>query len=95
MPRADYLSEMGYFDDEGKFVSVLRSNVIRTPAASPSTSSRERWYDLKNKKRTVVLSEGSLIKPVEKIRGVTSPGFPSGQGMMAQGIMWEIFRSGR
>jgi len=95
MPRADYISEIGYLDDEGKFVPLLRSNVTRTPAASPSTSSRERWYDLKNKKRTVVLSEGSLIKPVEKIRGVTSPGFPSGQGMMAQGIMWEIFRSGR
>ncbi|PLV60170.1 DUF4912 domain-containing protein [Thermotoga sp. KOL6] len=90
MPKADYLSEMGYIDEEGKFVPVLRSNVVRTPAASPSTSSRERWYSLKDKKRRVVLSEGSLIKHVEKLRGVTSPSNPSGQG-----IMWEIFRSGR
>ncbi|ACM23230.1 MULTISPECIES: DUF4912 domain-containing protein [Thermotoga] len=92
MPKADYLSEMGYLDDEGRFFPVMRSNVARTPAASPSTSSRERWYDLRSKKRSVILSEGSLVKPIEKLRGVTSPGWPSGQGI---GIMWEIFRSGR
>ncbi|MCD6551368.1 DUF4912 domain-containing protein [Thermotoga sp.] len=94
VPKADYLSEIGYLGEEGRFFPVMRSNVVRAPAVSPSTSSRERWYDLRNRKRRVVLSEGSLVKPIEKLRGITSPGGLSGQGL-TQRLMEEILRSGR
>lgn len=70
-PKAVYLSEMGYLEGE-VFVSVLRSNLVRTPSDSPSSSSRERWIDLRSKRRWVSISKGSLIKPVEKLSVLSS-----------------------
>jgi len=63
MANADYLAELG-FKAEGKFVPVLRSNVVRTPSNTPSTSVRQRWI-IKGK-RTVKIGEPPL-KPVERI----------------------------
>lgn len=61
--NADYLAELG-FKVEGKFFPVLRSNVIRTPSDSPSSSVRQRWC-IKGK-RIVKVGE-PLLKPVERI----------------------------
>lgn len=61
--NADYIAELG-FKIEGKFVPVLRSNVVHTPSDTPSTSVRQRWI-IKGK-RTVKIGEPPL-KPVERI----------------------------
>lgn len=70
-PKAVYLSEMGYLEGE-EFVAVLRSNAVKVPSDSPSLSSRERWVDLRSKRRWVSVSKGSLVKPVEKLSVLSS-----------------------
>lgn len=76
---ADYLAELGY-KTENNFVPVLRSNLCRTPSASPAQTSRQRWY-VRGKPQIVTIGE-SLIKPVEKIYPASwsSESFLSGGG---------------
>lgn len=69
--KAVYLSEMGYLEGE-EFVPVLRSNAAKVPSDSPSLSSRERWVDLRSRRRWVSVSRGSLVKPVEKLSVLSS-----------------------
>ncbi len=92
---ADYLLELGYKTPEGKFVPLMRSNVCRVPRNYPSPSTRERWMDLRTRKKRVVVSGQSLVKPVERMAGssavnVTSGPSPSGGGA----FIWEKLRSG-
>lgn len=61
--NADYLAELG-FKTGGRFVPILRSNVVRTPSDTPSSSVRQRWY-VKGK-YAVKIGE-PLLKPVERI----------------------------
>ncbi|HDG62541.1 MAG: DUF4912 domain-containing protein [Thermotogae bacterium] len=92
MPNADYLAELGYKTPYGEFVPLMRSNVARTPSNSPSPSNRERWYDLRKRRRSVFPSKGVVIKPVERVR-VSSPG----KGVEYSGggaFLWESIRSG-
>ena len=47
LPAASYLAEIGYYNDTGVFVPLLRSNLVNTPAASLSNRQEERWIDLR------------------------------------------------
>jgi len=92
---ADYLLELGYKDPNGNFVVLMRSNVCRVPRNFPSPSTRERWMDLRSRKKRVVVAGESLVKPVERMGGssavnVTSGPSPSGGGA----FIWEKLRSG-
>lgn len=92
-PNADYLAELGYKTPYGEFVPLMRSNVVRTPSNSPSPSNRERWYDLRRKRKSVSPSKGIVIKPVERVK-VSSPG---GRDIGYSGggaFLWERVRSG-
>ncbi|HAA86495.1 MAG TPA: DUF4912 domain-containing protein [Kosmotogaceae bacterium] len=48
---ADYIAELGYFNDDYVFVPLIRSNVARTPADYPKFAETETWLDLKKKRR--------------------------------------------
>ncbi|MCD6450667.1 MAG: DUF4912 domain-containing protein [Thermotogaceae bacterium] len=92
---ADYLVELGYKDPVGKFVPLIRSNVCKAPKDYPSSSTRERWVDLRTKKKRVFVVGDVIIKPVERAVGVSSMNVlenpsPSGGGS----FMWERVKSG-
>jgi len=65
--NADYLAEIGYKDENGSFVVLMKSNVCRTPANSPSLSSRQRWL-IRGKRQVVTIGDFPM-KPVEKLVG--------------------------
>lgn len=65
--NADYLAEIGYKDENGSFVVMMRSNVCHTPANSPSLSSRQRWL-IRGKRQVVTIGDFPM-KPVEKLVG--------------------------
>ncbi len=95
VPGADYLLELGYKKPSGEFVSLLRSNVCKAPRNYPSDSTRERWLDLRSKRKRVKPAGEPLIKPVEKMVGSSGMGIlqnvsPSGGGA----FIWEKIRSG-
>jgi len=69
MPGAHYLAELGYYDSNGNYKYLLRSNLCRVPVNSPSQSTRERWLDLRKRRRIVMPSEGMLTPIVERISG--------------------------
>ncbi len=69
MPGAHYLVELGYYDVNGNYKYVLRSNLCRVPVNSPSQSTRERWMDLRKRRRIVMPSGGMLTPVVERISG--------------------------
>ncbi len=69
MPGSHYLAEIGYYDQEGKYKFILRSNLCKTPVNSPSQSTRERWMDLRKRRRIVMPSGGMLTPVVERISG--------------------------
>jgi hypothetical protein len=45
-PNATYISEIGYINENGEFVTILRSNLVRTPPNSFATKKEEKWLDL-------------------------------------------------
>jgi hypothetical protein len=69
MPGAHYLAELGYYDSNGNYKYLLRSNLCQVPVNSPSQSTRERWLDLRKRRRIVMPSEGMLTPIVERISG--------------------------
>lgn len=73
MPGAHYLGELGFYDLEGKYNVVLRSNLCRVPTNGPSQSTRERWLDLKKHRRIVMPAVGMLTQVIERV-----PGSPHG-----------------
>ena len=91
---ADYLLELGYKTPDGKFYPLMRSNVCKAPKDSPSDSTKERWIDLRTKKRRVHPAGEVLVKPVEKVLGSSAGPLqnvsPSGGGA----FVWERMRSG-
>ena len=42
-PNREYLVELGFLDEQGHFLALLRSNVVRTPRAEPSLDWGEDW----------------------------------------------------
>ena len=94
-PGADYLLELGYKTPDGRFVPIMRSNVCRAPKNSPSQSLRERWMDLRTKKKRVLVGEGSIVKPVERMGGSSAVNVSSGPSPSGGGaFIWERVRSG-
>ncbi len=69
MPGAHYLAEVGYFDENGQYRTLLRSNVCKGLVNSPSQATRERWLDLRKHRRIVVPSVGMLTQIVERVPG--------------------------
>lgn len=93
MPNADYLAELGYISPDGEFHSILRSNLCKTPPNSPSSSTRERWLDIRKKRKIVTPSDGVLVKEIETI-----PGSMFNAPQSKNELVWELFsrlRSGR
>ncbi len=91
---ADYLLELGYKTPDGRFVVLMRSNICKAPKDSPSNSTKERWIDLRTKKKRVSPAGDVLVKPVEKVLGSSAGPMqnvsPSGGGA----FIWERVRSG-
>ncbi|ABR30208.1 hypothetical protein SU69_01765 [Thermosipho melanesiensis] len=95
IPNADYLAEIGYITPDGNFYSLIRSNVCKTPPNSPSNSTREKWLDLRKKRKIVTPSDGVLVKEVETIPGSI---FKIEEIQNKSEQIWELFsklRSGR
>lgn len=99
MPNADYLAELGYVTKDGRFVTLFRSNVCKTPSNSPSQSSRERWMDIRKKRKIVTPSDGPVIKEVERIAGsIFGLEKEISKALSGHSFSWQlvsIFRSGR
>lgn len=69
VPGAHYLGEIGYYDIKGGYKVLMRSNLCKIPVNSPSQSTRERWMDLRKRRRIVMPSGGMLTPIVERIPG--------------------------
>ncbi|MBO8161475.1 MAG: DUF4912 domain-containing protein [Thermosipho sp. (in: Bacteria)] len=99
MPNADYLAELGYVTRDGRFVAVLRSNLCRTPSNSPSQSTRERWLDIRKKRKIVTPSDGPVVKEVERIAGsifkLEKEIYKTLSGKSSRWQLISILRSGR
>lgn len=94
MPNADYLAELGYVSPDGEFHPIIRSNLCKTPPNSPSQSTRERWLDIRKKRKIVTPSDGVLVKEVETIPGSIFNNNP----LSKEESIWQLFsrlRSGR
>lgn len=65
---ADYLAEIGYFQES--FIPVMSSNMIKTPRDFPVFESEEKWFDIEKKK--ITLKEPvHLVAEEEKIGEVS------------------------
>ncbi|SHH46473.1 DUF4912 domain-containing protein [Thermosipho atlanticus] len=99
MPNADYMSELGYLTRDGRFVPILRSNVCRTPSNSPSQSTRERWLDIRKKRKIVNPSDGPVIKEVERVASsIFGLEREISKTLSGKSFNWQlisVFRSGR
>lgn len=69
VPGAHYLGEIGYYDITGNYKFLMRSNLCKIPVNSPSQSTRERWMDLRKRRRIVMPSGGMLTPIIERIPG--------------------------
>ncbi len=91
---ADYLLELGCKTSDGKFTVLMRSNVCKAPKDSPSDSTKERWIDLRTRKKRVSPAGEVLVKPVERVLGSSAGPLqnvsPSGGGA----FVWKRIRSG-
>jgi len=68
-PGAHYLGEIGYYDVNGTYKPLIRSNLCKMPVNSPSQSTRERWMDLRKRRRIVMPSSGMLTPIIERVPG--------------------------
>ena len=71
-PNATYISEIGYLNDDGEFITILRSNSVHTPPNAFSQKKEERWLDLSSGYRFSEPAKGILAKPVLKGVGKSS-----------------------
>ncbi len=71
-PNASYLTEIGYINDRGEFVTVLRSNLVKTPPNAFSTKKEEKWLDLSSGYKFSKPAQGVLSKPTFKAIGGSS-----------------------
>ena len=69
VPGAHYLGEIGYYDVDGRYIPLLRSNLCMMPTSSPSQSTRERWLDLRKHRRIVMPASGMLTPVIERVAG--------------------------
>jgi len=71
-PNASYLCEIGYINDRGEFVTLLRSNLVRTPPNAFSAKTEEKWLDLSSGYKFSKPAQGILSKPTFKAVGGSS-----------------------
>src|SRR6056297_2671579 len=71
-PNSSYLSEIGYINEKGEFVTVLRSNLVKTPPNAFSTKKEEKWLDLSSGYKFSKPAQGILSKPTFKAIGGSS-----------------------
>jgi len=71
-PNASYLSEIGYINENGDFVTILRSNLVHTPPNAFSQKKEERWLDLSSGYKFSEPAKGILSQPVIKGIGRSS-----------------------
>ncbi len=71
-PNASYLCEIGYLNDKGQFITLLRSNLVRTPPNSFSTKKEEKWLELGSGYKFSKHTQGVLSRPTLKAVGGSS-----------------------
>ncbi len=71
-PNASYISEVGYMNENGEFVILLRSNIVRTPPNSFAVKKEERWLDLSSGYEFSKPATGVLARPKLKAVGGSS-----------------------
>lgn len=79
---ADYVAEIGY-EEKGRFVPLLRSNLVSTPPSTPRTAQMELWMDLRLKRKFTEMSPAKRVLRIEKLIGFGSlptSAFKSGGG---------------
>ncbi|AKI97625.1 DUF4912 domain-containing protein [Kosmotoga pacifica] len=62
---ADYLAEIGYYESS-KFVTLFRSNFVRTPCDHPKFVEAEKWINLKTRERRIIETSMEEKKAIEK-----------------------------
>ncbi len=87
VPSADasFLGEIGYYNEQGQFIPLLRSNLVRTPADSFSIKREEKWLDRSSGFRFSELSKGMFTPVVMKGIGGSSASF---EEMAQQKFVW-------
>jgi len=78
-PDHTFCVELGRMFNDGRFVALLRSNVVNTPRASISDRIDEEWMWLEGVYRSTGrmqhgLSSAGLVEQLERAAGVSSPG---------------------
>ncbi|MFW6262690.1 MAG: DUF4912 domain-containing protein [Thermotogota bacterium] len=71
-PNASYLTEIGYINENGEFVTILRSNLVKTPPNTFSSKKEEKWLDLSSGYKFSKSAQGILSKPTLKAVGGSS-----------------------
>lgn len=76
VPDADctYLAELGYFDRQGNFVPLIRSNAVRTPRDRPSDARDEEWLAVDYEELYKLSGGYSVGKGSEEMRELFSRG---------------------
>lgn len=69
---ASYIAEIGYIDEKGEFIPVLRSNSVHTPPRNFSSRTEERWLELDSGYKFSQASEGILTNADTKKIGISS-----------------------
>ena len=73
--NASYIAEIGYINENGLFIPLLRSNSAHTPQNSFSERSEEKWLELESGFKLSCTSKGILSKPKVDNIGISSAEF--------------------
>jgi hypothetical protein len=69
-PDGDYLAELGYYLENGEFVSLVVSNAVRTPRSGPSNVCDEKWSVTEAQAKQIYeLSGGEEVEELERVSG--------------------------
>lgn len=89
LPDRDYCLELGYRDYKGDFISLIRSNTVRTPRDCPSGEIESQWIAIRElyeeshiqKELGGLANTAGFVEELKKRREreMASPGFPWGQ----------------
>ncbi|HOO32331.1 MAG TPA: DUF4912 domain-containing protein [Thermotogota bacterium] len=71
-PNASYIGEIGYINENGEFVTLLRSNLVRTPPNTFAVKNEEKWLDLSSNYEFSKPAIGVLARPKLKAVGSSS-----------------------
>jgi hypothetical protein len=71
-PNACYIAEIGYYNELGSFVPLLRSNTVRTPSSGLSNKLEEKWIDLRRSYKFTQIHKHLLTQPHLLPSGISS-----------------------